>query len=292
MLGAATVRWIRETIRDARGGGRPIPEQLRRELEHAFRVDLTAVRVHDGAEADALARALDADAFATGSDVFFAAGAFEPGTRRGRAVIAHEVCHLLQQAGGAGSGPTAGRGFRVGPRRWEQEAHEAGRRFARRQPLGERCRPVRAIPVGPPPIGEVFVQCWDSFEHRLLGDMPQATLVAMVAGQGSQSDRDAAFGQAIDLMQFLGENATSIESASQITAQCPYVRPLQLPGSGLWVTYGELNTLADYLADPTEIATTGAAVSCRSCRPRARPASTSSRTSGRTSGFPGRTRCC
>ena len=255
-----TVGRVCKRIHGARDGGRPIPDDLRRELEESFRVDLAAVRVHDGPEADALAKDLSADAFATGGDLFFARDAFQPGTRRGRAIIAHEVCHLLQQAGGGVVGPAIGGGFRVGARRWEQEAHEAGRRFARRQPLGETFQPPPPLPDSSQPSGEVFIQCWDSFEHRLLGDMPQGTLVAMVAGQGSPSSRDAAFGQAIDLMQFMGENATTIESASQITDQCSYVRPLQLPGSGLWVTYGELNTLADYLADPSEIATASSAV--------------------------------
>lgn len=42
-------------------------------------------------------------------------------------------------------------------------------------------------------------------------------------------------------------------TADRIRASFPEIRPLQLRGSGLVVTYGELNTLADYLATPTEL---------------------------------------
>ena len=39
------------------------------------------------------------------NDVFFAAGAYEPQTARGRRLIAHELTHVAQQRGAATSGP-------------------------------------------------------------------------------------------------------------------------------------------------------------------------------------------
>ena len=64
---------------------------------------LHSVRVHRGLKAQAAADALGARAFALGEqDVFFGRGEFDPATRTGRAVIAHEVAHIAPPTGPAG----------------------------------------------------------------------------------------------------------------------------------------------------------------------------------------------
>lgn len=56
---------------------------------------LGKVRVHRGLKAHAAADALGARAFAMGdSDIFFGRGEFNPTSREGRAVIAHEIAHI------------------------------------------------------------------------------------------------------------------------------------------------------------------------------------------------------
>ncbi|MDQ4048465.1 MAG: DUF4157 domain-containing protein, partial [Actinomycetota bacterium] len=44
-------------------------------------------------------------AFTVGSDVFFAAGEYRPGTPAGDELIAHELTHVVQQRGAPLSGP-------------------------------------------------------------------------------------------------------------------------------------------------------------------------------------------
>lgn len=90
-------------IHAGRGGGRPLPGGVRRFFEPRLGAELAAVRVHtDGAAAN-LARDLGARAFTLGSDVFFGAGEWAPGSARGDRLIAHELSHTLQQrAGGQG----------------------------------------------------------------------------------------------------------------------------------------------------------------------------------------------
>ena len=81
-------------------------------MEHATRnyfeprlsQDLSAVRVHTGAEADSSARAVDADAYTLGHHVVFRAGHYAPETDRGRSLLAHELTHVVQQ-GGATTAP-------------------------------------------------------------------------------------------------------------------------------------------------------------------------------------------
>ena len=56
--------------------------QLR--LGGALQADLSGVRVHDDAEANDLHHAVEAEAFTTGSDVFFREGQYSPRTADGR----------------------------------------------------------------------------------------------------------------------------------------------------------------------------------------------------------------
>ncbi len=91
---------VMEQIQARRGAGNPIPTALRRALELELNHDLSRVRLHDDAEADMLAKKVNAVAFTTGQDVFFRAGTFNPNTRTGVELIAHEVKHTKQQAQG------------------------------------------------------------------------------------------------------------------------------------------------------------------------------------------------
>ena len=76
--------------------GAPLAPRERVHFETAFGCDLSQVRVHTDELAAAAASAVNAHSFAIGRDIFFAAGAFEPNTPRGRTVIAHEIAHVLQ----------------------------------------------------------------------------------------------------------------------------------------------------------------------------------------------------
>ena len=65
--------------------------------------DFDAIRLHHGgagAYADLACRAVGARAFTVGTDIYFAAGEFRPGTRDGLWLLAHEVAHVLQQSSG------------------------------------------------------------------------------------------------------------------------------------------------------------------------------------------------
>jgi hypothetical protein len=91
------------------GGGQSIADNIRRPMERAFGADFSAVRVHADARADALSRSIRATAFTTGRDVFFRQGAYAPGSRGGQELLAHELTHVVQQGGQAGT-----RGQQVG----------------------------------------------------------------------------------------------------------------------------------------------------------------------------------
>ncbi|MFO1302110.1 MAG: DUF4157 domain-containing protein [Burkholderiales bacterium] len=81
----------------------PMASELRRSLEVAFGADLAVIRVHRDAAAARATSAIGAHAFASGASIFFAEGAYAPDGEAGRALIAHEVAHVLQQTGRMGS---------------------------------------------------------------------------------------------------------------------------------------------------------------------------------------------
>ena len=61
--------------------------------------------MHTDSTAAALTNAVSARAFATGNDIFFAQGEYQPGSAAGGELIAHEVAHVVQQRGAPTSGP-------------------------------------------------------------------------------------------------------------------------------------------------------------------------------------------
>jgi hypothetical protein len=80
--------------------GERLPEANRAHMESALGADLTGVRVHKGPDAANAADDINARAFAVGQDIYFGAGQYDPGTKRGSHLLAHELTHTLQQAGG------------------------------------------------------------------------------------------------------------------------------------------------------------------------------------------------
>ena len=90
---------VAQTILKAQGSGQPLPEGVRASMEDAFGADFSSVKVHTGAEADALNESVSARAFTTGQDVFFRKGDYNPGSASGQEIIAHELTHVVQQNG-------------------------------------------------------------------------------------------------------------------------------------------------------------------------------------------------
>ena len=90
-----------------RGGGRPLPAPLRAGMEATLGEPFDAVRIHDGPEAAELAASVAARAFTTGDDIVFGAGSFDPQGGQGRALIAHELTHVVQQRGPRADGAVA-----------------------------------------------------------------------------------------------------------------------------------------------------------------------------------------
>jgi hypothetical protein len=77
--------------------GRPLDLATRNFFEPRFGHDLSSVRVHTDAQADASAQAIKAIAYTVGRNIVFGAGQFAPHQSDGRKLIAHELAHVVQQ---------------------------------------------------------------------------------------------------------------------------------------------------------------------------------------------------
>ena len=86
--------------------GAPLEPTARDFMEARLGYDFSRVRIHADARASDSARAMGALAYAVGSDVVFAGGAYQPHSHSGRRLIAHELTHVVQQSM---SGPAVSR---------------------------------------------------------------------------------------------------------------------------------------------------------------------------------------
>ncbi len=82
-----------------KGGGQPLPGDVRSYMEPRFGTDFGDVRVHTGGDAVQMNRDLDAHSFTHGRDIYFGAGQYDPGTSSGKSLVAHELTHVVQQTG-------------------------------------------------------------------------------------------------------------------------------------------------------------------------------------------------
>lgn len=84
-------------IKEEKSRGQALPNRLREQIEHAFGASFSSISIHTDAVSDKLNRSLNARAFTIGNDIFFRNGAFNPGSKSGKELIAHELAHAVQQ---------------------------------------------------------------------------------------------------------------------------------------------------------------------------------------------------
>ena len=92
---------LESSIQSARGGGQSLDSNLQVKMGQAMGADFSRVKVHTDARSDQLNKSIQAKAFTTGQDVFFRQGVYQPSSRGGQELIAHELTHVVQQNGGA-----------------------------------------------------------------------------------------------------------------------------------------------------------------------------------------------
>jgi hypothetical protein len=82
--------------------GQPLDAPSRGFFEPRFGRSFSEVRVHTNADAAGSANAVNALAYTVGRDIVFAGRQYRPEIPEGKALLAHELTHVVQQAGMAG----------------------------------------------------------------------------------------------------------------------------------------------------------------------------------------------
>ena len=88
---------IENTLQSSKGGGSPLDNNTRSEMESGFGADFSGVRVHNDSAAVQMNQQLGAQAFTSGNDIYFNEGKYNPGSDSGKHLLAHELTHTVQQ---------------------------------------------------------------------------------------------------------------------------------------------------------------------------------------------------
>jgi hypothetical protein len=93
------LEWAPESEHRApRSSGSAIDPPLSAYFERVFGWNFGSVRIHTDGRTARAADALGAAAFTVGAEIGFAAGLYDPESPRGRALLAHELTHVVQNA--------------------------------------------------------------------------------------------------------------------------------------------------------------------------------------------------
>ena len=82
--------------------GRPLEHSARAVMESRLGVGLAGVRIHTGGAPPRPPALSSCHAFTVGQDIFFGANRYDPRSREGQRLLAHELTHTVQQSAGLG----------------------------------------------------------------------------------------------------------------------------------------------------------------------------------------------
>lgn len=88
---------VEHGIQSSKGGGSPLTSPVKNHMESGFGADFSGVNIHTDSQAVQMSRELGAQAFAHGNDIYFNEGKYNPATKDGQHLLAHELTHTLQQ---------------------------------------------------------------------------------------------------------------------------------------------------------------------------------------------------
>ncbi|WP_177419321.1 eCIS core domain-containing protein [endosymbiont of Lamellibrachia barhami] len=89
-------------LQSTKGSGSRLPKRTHTEMSQSLGFDFSDVRLHTDSESASLNRAVGAQAFTHGKNIYFNSGKYNPETKSGKHLLAHELTHVVQQNHGAG----------------------------------------------------------------------------------------------------------------------------------------------------------------------------------------------
>ncbi|WP_108808034.1 eCIS core domain-containing protein [Aquimarina spinulae] len=97
-IGVPTVtNTIESRIQRASDNGKPMSKSVKGSMESGFGTDFSGVKVHTDSESSSLNKQMSSKAFTYKNNVFFGENQYQPETKEGKHLIAHELTHVVQQ---------------------------------------------------------------------------------------------------------------------------------------------------------------------------------------------------
>ncbi|MFT6502886.1 MAG: hypothetical protein ACJASQ_003018 [Crocinitomicaceae bacterium] len=88
---------VESTLASSKGGGSKMDNDTRSTMESGIGADFSGVKIHTDSKAEKMNQDLGAKAFTNGSDVYFNKGQYNPSSKSGQHLLAHELTHTVQQ---------------------------------------------------------------------------------------------------------------------------------------------------------------------------------------------------
>lgn len=86
-------------LNSSKGSGKGLDKKTKNEMENGFGADFSDVKIHTDTNAVQMSQELGAQAFTNGNDVYFNKGKYNPNSKEGKHLLAHELTHTIQQTG-------------------------------------------------------------------------------------------------------------------------------------------------------------------------------------------------
>lgn len=90
---------VESDLNSSKGGGSTMDKNTKQEMESGFGADFSSVNIHTDSKAVQMSEQLGAQAFTHGNDVYFNKGNYNPNSKEGKHLLAHELTHTIQQTG-------------------------------------------------------------------------------------------------------------------------------------------------------------------------------------------------
>lgn len=88
---------ITSDLKSSKGGGQKMDAETQSTMEDGFGTDLSGVNIHTDSTAVGMNQDLGSKAFTNGADIYFNEGQYDPGSKEGQTLLAHELTHTMQQ---------------------------------------------------------------------------------------------------------------------------------------------------------------------------------------------------
>lgn len=125
---------IEGRLNQSRGSGSPMDKDVKNEMESKFGSDFSNVNIHTNSNAVQMSQDMGAQAFTNGNDVYFNKGKYNPNTKEGKHLLAHELTHTVQQTGAKQKTPAIQKSLNEHPEDLRAEKPE-NPQYARNPPL-------------------------------------------------------------------------------------------------------------------------------------------------------------